>query len=305
MSDADWHAWRSEGVGGSDIAALLGLSSFSSPYKLWCEKVGLLPPTESTPRQRIGQRMEPVLAAEFHDATGLWIAGSQTWCEHAEHRHRRCTVDGFVYDSLHDPTLDGIQLGTWEAKTDGRYGWPDGPPANIRAQCVWQMGVTGVEHCWLTVMFAGFRCETFEIDWDAEGAKADWDLMCERADRFWFDHVCTGNPPPIDGSDATADAIATIWPEHTPGVAVDLDDLAEQLTERADLKEAIKADKARLAELDNAIKARLADAELGTVAGVPLLTYRQQTRAEHVVAESTFRVLRSAPAPKQRKAPAA
>lgn len=301
--DHEWHEWRRGGIGGSDIAGLLGLSSFSSPYKVWAEKVGLLEPTESTQRQRIGQRMEPVLAAEFHDATDLYVAGEQTQCTDPEASWRRCTIDGFVTDW--DPFGLGFgdagdALGTVEFKTDGRFGWPDGVPANIRAQAVWQMGVTHLAMCWVVVMFAGFRVETFEIAWDL-AAREDWALMTERADAFWTDHVMTGEPPPMDGSDATSGALATIYPDHTPGVVVDLDDLADELTERADLKEAIKADKARLDEIENVLKARIGDAEQAAVGGIPILTYRQQTNAAHFRAESTFRVLRPAPKPKNRK----
>jgi putative phage-type endonuclease len=309
MSDAAWHEWRRAGVGGSDIAGLLGLSNYTSPYRIWAEKVGLLEPTESTQRQRIGQRMEAVLAAEFNDETGLYVAGEQTWCQDPEAPWRRCTVDGFVFDRPLDLATFSFErwhadaLATWEAKTDGRFGWPDGAPANIRAQCVWGLGVTQLDSCFLTVMFAGFRVQTFEIPWDVD-AKADWELMCERADRFWHAHVLTGIPPPVDGSDATADALHTIWPDHVEGVAVELDDLADVLTERSDLKERLKADKARLAEFDNRIKARFGDAEVGTVGGVPILTYRTSEVDEYVVAARSQRTLRAAPRPKQRKGPA-
>lgn len=315
--EQDWHQWRARGIGGSDIPAILGLSSYGSPYTVWASKAGLLPPTEHTQRQRIGLRMESVLAEEFHDETGLYVAGEQTWCQHPDMPWARCTVDGFVTETLgvgaggklYVEYLDGLsykfreleQLGTWQAKTDGRFGWPDGIPPNIRAQCIWEMGVTGLRHCWLTVMFAGFRISTFEIDWSDTDVEADWQLMVRRAGVLWNDHIRTGIPPAVDGSDATADALRTIYPEHQPGEEVALDELAAELTERSDLKGRVKADQARLAEIDNAIKERMRDAEVGTVAGLPLLTYRSSERAGYTVAPTTVRTLRAAPKVKQRK----
>jgi putative phage-type endonuclease len=298
MSDAAWHEWRRAGIGGSDVTALLGLSPYTSPWKLWAEKVGLLPPSESTQRQRIGQRMEPVLAAEFHEETGLCVVGHQTWCVDPDADWRRCTVDGFIVETPNAGSLEGIA--TWEAKTDGRYGWPDGPPANIRAQCVWGMGVTQHDSCFLTVMFAGFRIQTFEIPWDAD-AKADWDLMVDRADRFWRDHVLTGTPPPIDGSDATTDALRAVYPDHVPGVEVELDDLISELEGRESMKAEIRARQKVLDQIDNTLRARFGDAEVGTVAGVPILTYRTSERAGYVVEPTTVRTLRAAPKPKQQK----
>lgn len=299
ISDLEWHAWRSNGVGASDIAGLVLPGKWSSPWSVWASKVGLVTPTESTPRQRIGQRMEAVLAAEFEDARpGLVVVGAQRWCQHADHPWARCTVDGFV---THDPNQDngGIPVdaplpdpfATTQFKTDARYGWPDGPPANYRAQCIWEMGVTGMRHCFLAVMFGGFRFEVFDIPWD-DDVQADWDLMFTTAERFWFDHVVTGEPPPVDGSDATTDALADVYPDHQPGVEVELDGLADLIVERDDLKDRAKATKARLAEIDNTIRARFGDAEVGTFDGEPVFTLRAQTRAAHQVAESTFRVLR-------------
>lgn len=44
--DAHWHELRAQHIGGSDIAALFGLSSFSTKWQLWMEKSGKLPPED-------------------------------------------------------------------------------------------------------------------------------------------------------------------------------------------------------------------------------------------------------------------
>lgn len=287
-----WLRWRRGGIGGSDIGALLGLSNYASPWSLWADKVGLLPADEQSQRQRIGHRMEAVLADEFHDDTGLWVIGAQTWCQHPDHPEFRCTVDGFVAE--HPQVTDrSLMLGTWQAKTDARYAWPDDePPPAIRAQCVWEMGVVGLEHCWLTVMFGGFRLHTYEIDWDAD-ARGDWELMVDRAGRFWHEHVVTGIPPAVDGSDATAAALRTVYPDHTPGEHVDITDLADLVAERAELKATERATGRRLKQIDNEIKAAIGDAEVASVDGAPVFTYRTSERAGYQVAPSTVRVLRT------------
>jgi putative phage-type endonuclease len=41
-----WHELRSQHIGGSDIAALFGLSPYSSRWQLWMEKAGKLPPED-------------------------------------------------------------------------------------------------------------------------------------------------------------------------------------------------------------------------------------------------------------------
>lgn len=228
--DAAWHAWRRQGVGGSDIATILGLSSYASPVSLYFSKVGLIDDNSpDTQRQRLGKRMEAVLAAEFNDMTGLYVVGEQTWCEHPERRWAHCTVDGLVTDNpIHGALSPEFEpIGVIEFKTDGRFAWPDGIPPNIRAQAIWQLGVTGMTHSWVVVLFAGFRIEIFEIDWDAD-AQADWVFMLDRATAFWVDNVQAGVVPPMDDHPATTTALTAIY-DADPDGAVDIDDQGRTL----------------------------------------------------------------------------
>lgn len=261
FAEREWKEWRRGGIGGSDIGALLGLSSWASPTSLYFDKVGELVDDDvpDTDRQRIGKRMEAVLALEFNDRTGLFVAGAQTRCEHSHFPWARCTVDGFVLDSPHgSPGVDGeLSLGTVQMKTDGRFGWPDGIPPSIRAQCVWEMGVTDHLHGWLIVMFAGFRIEVLELDWDTE-AHDDWLFMLGVARDFWERHVVPRVPPPVDDHWATAAALTAV---HAGAEGfTEADDADRALVARAlraaQLKGAAEADEKRLR---NELRARLGD----------------------------------------------
>lgn len=251
-----WHAWRRGGVGGSDIAALIGLSRYGSPTSLFYEKIGTLDDErEDTPRQRIGKRMEHVLADEFHDHTGLHVVGAQTWSQHPWHPWARCTVDGFVADHRAVKMRDAdLLLGTVQMKTDGRFGWPDGIPPNVRAQCIWEMGVTDQAHCWLIVMFAGFRVEVFEIHFD-DDARSDWLFMLDVARTFWTAHVLTLVPPPVDDHEATAETLTRVFGLDPAGI-LDADDRARALVLDLQLAKArTKAAKAEETVLSNELRA--------------------------------------------------
>lgn len=299
MNDTDtaWHEWRSHGIGGSDIGALMGVSSFGSPWSVWAEKVGAIPPSETTERQQIGKDFEAPLAASFNRQTGLEIGGEQTWLKDRIAEWRRCTVDGFVLDG--DETV-----AVWECKTDSRFGtWgkPENVPPSIYLQCQWNAAVADLPGTWLTVFHNGFNIEHLYVPRVAEVVQQ----LNETADRFWHDHVVTGTMPPVDSSDATIQAIGNMWPEHTDGLGVDIDpDLFDRWqTAQAIRAGAEKAEKALKAELAVA----LGDAEIGAADGIPLVTYRAQTRkttCAHcgAVDESEpFRVLRKAPVPKIKK----
>lgn len=263
-----WHLWRAGGIGGSDIAGLIGLSPYSSPVSIYYDKIGVTAPMPETQRLRLGKRMEQVLALEFHDLTGLWCVGEQTWCVHPDHSWARCTVDGFAAgthehdDEFGPDTWSERALGTVQFKTDGRFGWPDGIPPNIRAQCVWEMGVTGLRHCWLVVMFAGFRIETFEIPWD-EDAADDWDFMHTRAAQFWRDHIEAGIVPPMDEHPATARALGEVYSDPDPGSILDADDAARTLVARLQVAKATtKGAEATEQRLSRDLCALLGDREL-------------------------------------------
>lgn len=302
-TDREWHEWRSHGIGGSDIGAILGLSKFASPWTVWADKQGLLPPTPETQRQRIGKRMESLLAAEFHDAhPELMVVGEQMWLTHRDWPVARCTVDGGIIETPDTamgrarPDLEDL-VGVWEAKTQGTFGWPDGIPAYIEAQCRWNMGIARVGVCYLTVMFAGFRIEHYEIAHDED----EWQFMLDRARNFWL-LVEAGTAPDVDGSDATTRALRHVHPEHITGERAEIDHLADLVVERGDLKDAVKADTARLDEIDNELRAAIGDAEYATVGGVEMFTLRtQQGRKStcpecgHTTQGAPFRVLRPTP----------
>lgn len=319
---ADWLEWRRGGIGGADIAALIGLSTHSSPTSLAFEKLGLLEDrTEDTPRQRLGKRMESVLADEFHDHTGLYAVGAQTWCNHPRYKWARCTVDGFAAES---PTASiGAPLGTVEYKTDARFGWPDGVPANIRAQCVWQMGVTGLQHCWVVVMFGQFRVEVFEIHWDVD-AIADWEFMLAAADRFWSE-LQAGIMPELDDHDATTAALTYVNRELDPDTILEADDPARTLVHSVQHAQlATKAAEAHEVRLKNELRAFLGEKsnlvdgwttpKRGDPKPITLATWREQVahrldldmlRADHpdliekYSYSSTSRVLRVSKPPKE------
>ncbi len=286
-SRSDWLQWRRNGIGGSDIAAILGHSSWASPWSLWAEKTGLYtPPDHMTERQQIGLDLETAIAAMFCRKASLHVSRHQAQCERPGMEWARCTVDGYVTRTGDpgDPLIGGF-----EAKTDGRFSWPDGIPIAYQCQGQWNMWVTGLPRWWFAVLHAGFRFEVYELEADP----ADQAHIVAAARSFWHDHVLTGVPPDTDGHDATLAAIAEAWPNEQTGKTVDLDTTAVEALEAWQRARGYRlhweaAEKALKAELQAAV----ADAETACLDGVPVLSYRSQTRQPFTVAASTFRVLR-------------
>ena len=71
--EAHWHKLRAKHIGGSDVAALFGLSSFSTRWQLWMEKSGKLPPEDLS-------NNKAVQAGTFLEAgIAQWAASLWDW----------------------------------------------------------------------------------------------------------------------------------------------------------------------------------------------------------------------------------
>jgi predicted phage-related endonuclease len=71
MERADWLARRRLGIGGSDVAALLGISPWHSQMSLWMEKRGELENAEQTDNQRWGLALEEPIRSAFEEDTDI------------------------------------------------------------------------------------------------------------------------------------------------------------------------------------------------------------------------------------------
>lgn len=103
---------RSTYIGGSDVARILGVSSYGGPVALWRKKVGL-EPDETGPILRAGLHMEPFILREY-EATGAVLRtghvtadGREVWAQQTA-RHWRFTWAGATIDTFAD--RDGVRL---------------------------------------------------------------------------------------------------------------------------------------------------------------------------------------------------
>lgn len=268
---ADWLAWRREGIGASDVAALMGLSPWASPWSVWADKTGLVPldddDEDMSDALMVGRMLEPALAAWFAQELGLTVAGEQTWCVHPEHETHRATVDGFVLESPdHTPAQ---ALGVLEIKHEA-YGRPwDTIPVHYQCQGQWALHVTGLERVWFAVLH-GRRFRTYELERD----EADIALMTTVVDRFWESFVVSGTPPPVDATEATARAIAQAYPGGGAGVDLPPGLVHAWHQAKGEAKLATQA----LAFCEAEIKAALGDAEEGLVGDAVVVTWHTQAR---------------------------
>lgn len=274
---AEWLDWRRQGIGASDVAGILGISPWSSPWKVWADKLGLLPDEDPTDAMEAGRWLELAIAPWFADRTGLTVGAHQLRLESREWPTARATLDGLVFDGegWHSVTPDTpaveVALGGLEVKHEAFGRKWEAIPDHYQAQAQWQMYVAGLDRVWFAVL-RGRRLDVHELARDS----IDIDYMVGRVREWWERHVVTGTPPPVDASPATRDALVAAYPQQDPGATVPIDrDLFERWKAA---KAASKAADDESLRLGNEVRAALGDAEAGSIDGQIVVTWKAETR---------------------------
>lgn len=149
------------------------------------------------------------------------------------------------------------------------------------------MDVAGVDRATLVCLIGNDRLVWF----DCERNPAFVDALREREHEFWR-RVERNEPPEIDGSDATAEAIRRLHPLDN-GAEVMLPPEADAWdAELAAIKEQLAALEARKQEIDNRLRAAIGDATFGALPSGGRYSLKTVSRKETVVNASTFRTLR-------------
>lgn len=276
-----WLAERRKGIGGSDIAALMGLGTRSAATVI-LDKQGFGEEMEDNDLLRFGRRMEPVLQQTLEEDYGVPVV---VLPKEVLYRSVELPIALASPDAL---TSDGgaefKNVSSFKAPE-----WSDGEiPVAYLAQCQWYLGVTGFQ-VWHAVALIGGNSPRHVV------VQADPQLfadMCAVAEKAWV-HVENGTLPALDGSSATTRALTQKFRQHVEGKSIEggarLNQLLVQLAVAAELRSA--ADERETA-VKNEIRALLGDAEVGLVEGDTAVTYRSSVVPAHMVRESTRRTLR-------------
>lgn len=260
-----WLELRRESIGGSDAAAIVGLNDWSSPYALWADKTGRLPPKEDSEAMRQGRDLEAYVAERWEEATGKRVRRLNAILKNSAYPFAHANIDRDVIGEdagLECKTTSILRLREFKG---GEY------PASYYAQCVHYMAVTGAARWYLAVLVLNQGFYHYVIERD----QAEIDALMEAEERFWG-YVRQDEPPPVDGSAATADALDAIYREGGGG-EMDLFGLEADLTAYLEAKRELKDVREQLRAHENAIKERLGLAECGTC-GAFRATWREQTR---------------------------
>ena len=233
---------RRDGVGSSDVAAVMGNSNYHTPLSLWEDKTGRTPiDTVSSEAAEWGHRLEPVVATAFAERFGGELFDAPYILQSNDCPWHLASPD-FVIVPQQRPELVEVKC--------RRFPWDDGPPQDIVDQVVWQMHVTGIEKAHIVVLVSGQEMPPpYSMMADPERAS----VLTAAVDEFWA-HVQFDEPPPPK-------AVDTYRMIPGPGELLLPAELLENLIAANELKAQIKELSDRRNELHAPVQVAMADYE--------------------------------------------
>lgn len=202
---ADWLEARQAGIGASEIAAVMGISPYDSPFSLWWRKREGWQ-ADVNDEMAAGTRLEPVIADWFaeqclcHNGEPLMTVRRAGLYRHPERSWQLATPDRLLIL----PQQDDEQVLRCGALLECKaaYSWDgwgeqdtDEIPVHYRAQALWQMDTVGVDLVYVAA-FSGLSFRSYMVRRDEKDLAA----MREAGRRFWQSLIDDVPPDPDEHS---------------------------------------------------------------------------------------------------------
>lgn len=267
MSDASdkrkaWLDARRNGIGGSDAAAVVGLSPWVTPIEVYLDKTGELPDRDETDDMRRGTLLEPVVRQLYADATGMSVSQPDHIITNARLPFALANLDG-VSDC-------GRRL--LECKTArNRLGWGEPGSADIPLVYLCQvqhcMAVAELDVADVAVLFGdGFAFEIFEVPADAEFQT----LLMEQEGLFW-ELVKSRTPP----EPTSPEGVRLRWPKSVHTICVEASEADREVAVLlAQVKDHIASCETYQEHAEAWLKSRIGDCDALTYGDDVIATWR-------------------------------
>lgn len=248
-----WHAMRAQGIGSSEVASTMGMSSsYKSAYEFWAEKTGYKQPEEvdhkTEERFYWGHASEDMIAQRFREEHPGWVVeNTGTWRDN-KRQYQIVNPDRLVFDTR------TLEIGVLEIKTsENGYGWEAGKvPQNYVAQVRYQLSALRLERGWIAVKIGNSEYREYSIPLDAtkpivntHTGEAQFETTISEENILaciegFLRCVETNTPPAIDGSVSAWNTVRELNPLRSEDsrVEVSLEDAMELLESKMEYETA-------------------------------------------------------------------
>lgn len=251
---------RKKGLGGSDIAGIVGLSHYKSEFEVYLSKMGELEQKEETGPMEWGNRHEETIARKFSEKNEIEVIDLKKTFTHPDNPILRCTPDRIVVNGKREQ----LEIKTADSHIASRWGFDeDDAPQEYLIQVTWNSNILracgevdgDMNH--LAVLIGGNDYREYKVPHDQDLA----DMLVAKGMEWWKNHIVTKTPPEIDGSDMAETWVRSKFPDSSsPMIASDaeMDTIAE---EWKGLRDEIKEMKLCEDAIKNKVRLLLGDSE--------------------------------------------
>lgn len=252
MNHQEWEQTRNElnGIGGSEIATVLGINPYKTPLRLYMEKRGEIEKKDLSDVMavKMGHKLEPVVAELFEEETGFKTQRCNFILGHPKNPYMYANIDRLV----NTPEGRGVlEIKTTNAFMSDEWQGPYIPDAYM-CQVQFYLSVTGLPFAYIAVLIGGQDYKSFRIERDEELIKT-----IEQECTKFMQNVEKGIAPAIDGSNDAKDLLAALYPPsdvNDKSISLEADEWEMKFQKRNILASQIKQLKSEMDLIDNQFK---------------------------------------------------
>ncbi len=258
---------RRSGIGGSDVAAIAGLSSYKTALGVYLDKRGLSEERDMTEAQRWGHIMEPVILTEYERKTSIKLIREPETLHSKQYPWMLANLDGISEDGA--IIVDAKNI---DAANKWQWGVPgtDDIPMYIHLQMAHYAIAANAHKVDVAVLFGkhDFKIYSYHRNASLE------ERIIKMEDKFWHEHVLPKIPPEVK---STEDA-RLLWREAIKeSVKIADDKTLDVWNELKNIKDEIKKAKKKEEELKTILLSEIQDNErLVDASGFTLATWKNQ-----------------------------
>jgi putative phage-type endonuclease len=246
---------RNKYIGGSDCAAILGLSRWKSPLQIWGEKTGIVPAEDISQKisVKMGLKLEDAVADLFTEQTGKKVRRSNITIFMKEYPFIGANLDRSIVGE--DAILEVKTTSVYASKE-----WQgEEMPREYILQVLHYLAVTGEKKGYLAVLIGNNDFKIKEIERDEKLIK---DII-EKEVYFWNEFIVPKKMPTmITAKDG--DMLYSLYPLAESGKTIELTDEASRICETLDgLLQDKRTIESQIEQNKNLLKAMVKENEIG------------------------------------------
>lgn len=249
----EWLKVRKLGLGGSDMAAVLGLSPWRSPIDVWLDKTSDTVEEKESEPMYWGNVLEEVVAQEFAKRSGYKVRNNNFTLQSEEYPYLLANIDREIVGidaGLECKTANAFKANEWDG---------DNVPDAYYIQCQHYMAVTGKASWWIAALIGGNTFVYKEIKRNDEVIQA----IIDTGAAFW-ELVESKTMPAPDDTKQCENALKKLY-QKSNGQSVELPaNYGNMIIDYLEIKNQLSELETKKRGIENVMKDFLKDNERAT-----------------------------------------